>query len=144
MTTFASANAAVRAYLASNWTATPVYEGPEPTPEPDQPEPFVKVRVMGQTGRTASVNGGHDRRNITFRATVLVTLFTPVGTGDALAVEYASQLERLFSLARIPDTSGGRIECDVAAIEQPIPADEAGRWRSTTIRVPGRYFDRMR
>jgi hypothetical protein len=142
MTTYADAHAAVTGYLRDRWKATPIYEGPGPAMPPDPPEPFVVVSLTGQTGKPASVNAGHTRRHIVFRATALVVLFTPTGTGDALALAYASDLERLLSLATIPDANGGKVECEVAQIGEPAPADEAQRWHSTTIKAPMRYFDR--
>ncbi|KAA1052951.1 hypothetical protein [Azospirillum argentinense] len=142
MTSYADAHTAILGHLKANWKATPVYDGPEPREAPEPPEPFVRVLLRGQTGKPTSVNGGHDRRHILFQATAYIVLFTPVGTGDALSIAYASDLERLFSLASIPDLKGGKVDCEVAQIGEPVPADEVQRWRSTTIKIPVRYFDR--
>lgn len=140
MTTYAAAASAIKAHLRSGWQATPIFDGWEPAEEPDPPEPFVKIHVRGQRGRALEI-GNPAGRSLEIQGTAHVVLFVPVGSGDDLALDYATMLEALFSLAEI-GTGEGRVRCDVAEIGEPVPADEERRWRSITIRVPFTHFGR--
>lgn len=133
-------------HLRGNWHSTPVYIGGFAMPEPAHPISFVQI-FMNDLRRGGFIEVGKvdpDGRSVEYKATARIVIFTPSSDGDALAVSYASQIERLFSLStlRLAGVGGAKIECDVAEISPPAPADEAQRWRSTIVTVPVRYFGR--
>lgn len=141
--TFEDAHNAVVDHLKAVWGVTPVYTGDDPAVEPSPPAAFVRVSLTslraGDWVEVGRVNPAG--RALEYRATVRAVVFTPAGGGDAQAISYASRIERIFSLAQIPATDS-RLECGVAEISPPAPADEARRWRSTIVTVPVRYLSR--
>lgn len=142
--TYEIAHNAVVDYLTGRWGFTKIHTGDDPAVEPDPPEAFARVSLINlrdgdwmEMGRTAGAAG----RSVEYRATILVVVFTPTGGGDASAISYASQIEQIFSLSQIP-AADSRLECGLAEISPPAPADEARRWRSTIVTVPVRYLSR--
>jgi hypothetical protein len=137
MSDLASVYTAVNAHLRDNWQSTPIYEGVEPTTEPDPPEPFLKIAVGGQQGQRRSVS---TRRALAFVTEATVTLFAPSGLPDELRLSLAGGVERLLSATIITDAAGDKIDIGVASISPPNPADDDNRWRATQITATIRFW----
>jgi len=133
---YASAAAAFRAFLVNRWTLTPVFEGNHGEPSTDVP--FLRVRVLGQTG-TAREVGNTDGRSTEYRANAQVIAFVPAADDEeATLADIATRLDALLSLREIP-TDERPLHCGVVEIGRAAPADEAGTWTSVIHRVSLTY-----
>lgn len=97
----AQAKAAVKDFLAANFTALPHFypnDGNEPPQDSEgRPLPFLFVRLTSGERRSASIGAGDAGLNLR-RATGILWLHihVPTGTGDDVALAHGDTLDALF------------------------------------------------
>jgi Bacteriophage related domain of unknown function len=118
---------AFRAYLAANWTTTPIVAVTNEFTTPPSLSPWVALQFLAGTEEQVSL--GSPGYNI-FResGTVFIHVIVPTGTGDEVALGYAETLRTLFRGA----TFGG-VRC--FAIDPP--STEPG---TTVLADDGAFF----
>lgn len=129
MADYAGAVAAIRARLEANWTTTPIAFQNEPFEEPTDPNsgnplPWVFLEVLGNNSELRGTGTPGDNIWL-YVGHILVHVFVPVNSGDALAQQYAVAIGEIFraqgfyndgqgSIVRTwaPRTDGGGTDAD--------------------------------
>lgn len=149
MPDYAGAEAAIRARLVANWTTTPItYQNEQPSP-PWPPVdangvllPWVNLEIecTGAPIIGGGVPGNHVYR---YEGTIMAHAFVPVGTGDALAKQYALSIGEIFRRKTFYDATPGycvRTE-DPAPLGGTSKSDD-GNWFGVTMAVDFVYWHR--
>jgi len=150
MSSFAGAVALIQQRLRDNWTLTDIAfqnEG-EPRTADDYgvPIPWVYCEVINTD---SSVRGGGSDPTILswlYMGLIHMHVFVPVGSGDAVAQDYAFQLGEIFRNGRFyePDESPASPLCQIRTwaprVDGGDTASDDGKWWQVTCTVPYEYF----
>lgn len=123
------AKAAIRAKLEAEWQATPIAWPNEGFDRPTQ-EPWVYVEILGG-GSESTVFGSDGKRVARDDGIIFAHVFVPVGTGEAVATEYAVQLGEIFRVKRFNGISTGAPSVGVG--EQ---GDDDGLYWRVSVSIP--------
>lgn len=146
MATYATAIRALKDALATDWTTTPVVE--ENTDPPGLidaagvPSPFVFVEIQSDSAEQRSI-GSPGSNWFQDTGAMVVTCFTPSGTGADLATQYASTIGDLFRNREISLGTGACLRTWAPHVGRGTPAtSEApeGRWWAVAVSVPFEFL----
>lgn len=160
MGSYAAAKAAAKAVLSTNWTTTPIAYQNETPDEPWPPQstppgssfpqmqPFVffeMVTMPGQQIRGVGVPGDHLSQTNGF---IYAHVFTPAGTGEEAATQYAETIGELYRAKVLYDDGGCYLRTWVPRVDEGGDAGAAseiagvntGSWFRCSMSVGFQYF----
>ncbi len=149
MPDFAGAKAAIRSRLEAGWTTTRITYQNETPAAPFPPTgagavlvPWVNLEVEG--GEAEIVGTGTPGNHVwTYEGTIMVHVFVPIGSGDALATQYAITIGELFRAAQFYDsTPGFAVRTLAPSVDPGGSADDDGLWFRVTMSVDFVYWHR--
>lgn len=127
-----TARAAIRAWLAANWSAVPVVHENESFLDAEPPAAWIMVEMSGRFYEQASIGSGSPAAERWVESGALYAhVMVPVGTGDATAATHAEALADLLRGAE----PGSSIRFRGMSIGDGTVADEAGKWFRLTLRA---------
>jgi hypothetical protein len=144
MTGFATAKAAIRAYIESNWTATPIawQNGPftrpvrpETDPLKGEPLPWLYVEIIS-TGSSGSQFGSTGKRVKADSGLVIGHVFVPIGSDDIDANDTATEFGEMLQLRSIGPAPAPRLESPT--IGGGDSGDDDGVYYGVSVTVPFR------
>ncbi|RUU29763.1 phage tail terminator-like protein [Mesorhizobium sp. M6A.T.Ce.TU.016.01.1.1] len=149
MADYAGAKAAIKARLEAGWTTTrKTYQNEQPA-EPWPPVdankvllPWVNLEIHS-TGSQIWTFGTEGNRGWRYDGTIMVHVFAPVGSGDALADQYALAIGELFRAAKFYDDGlGSYIRTLAPGIDDGGTGDDDGTTFRVTMTVDFTYWHR--
>jgi hypothetical protein len=139
MTGFATAKAAIRAFIEANWTALPVAWQNESFERPRDGDgnalPWVYIEILSTNG-DGSAFGSIGKRVKTDTGLVAAHFFYPVGTGDADATAMATQFGEMLQLRSIGTAPAPRMESPM--IDGGGSGDDDGLYFRVSSSIPFR------
>jgi hypothetical protein len=160
MSDYAGAKAAIRSRLVANWSTTRITyqkETPaDPWPPTDGADPFPTlvpwVHLEIVTSRSGMHGAGKPGSQIWLTdGLILVHVFVPQGSGDALATEYANIIGEIFRAKVFYNNGDGcYVRTWAPRVDEGGPATSAGEiewantgaWFRVSMSVPFEYWHR--
>lgn len=128
---------AVRGYLASNWSETPIAWENEAFTRPEPMAPWLAVEIAGSLYSQESIGADTQAANRWDEAgTLFLHVFVPAGTGSSTARRHCKTLADLFRGARL---IGDALEFMDASIGLGEPGDEEGTTYRISVSVDWRH-----
>lgn len=157
MSDYAGAKAAIRARLVANWPTTQItYQNEQPAaawPPVDGDGllvPWVHLEIV--TSRSGMHGAGKPGSQVWLTdGLILVHVFVPQGTGDALATEYANAVGEIFRAKVFYNAGDGcYVRTWAPRVDEGGPATSAGdiewantgAWFRVSMSVPFEYWHR--
>lgn len=150
---YSGAKAAIRTRIEANWLATRITYQNEVPAEPWPPStgagdqlvllPWVNLEVLG-TGSEIYGQGTPGNQLWHYTGLIYVHVFTPVGSSDALASQYADQIGEIFRGAKFYDTvqAGCYVRCWAPRQDGGGSADDDGAWFRVSMICDFEYWHR--
>ena len=121
---------AVRARLAANWSAAPVYDNNSQGSTPEDASPFVILQFPLANTERWPVNQRYYVEEGAFR----VVIHTQRGSGEDLALQWSDQIADIFR-----DQTFAGVECKVPSSPLLDDENDQGPYFATSLVVPYVY-----
>lgn len=145
MPDYAGAVAAIKARLAANWATTPVaYQNEEPpeTIVDGVPVPWVYCEITNNNSELHAA-GKPGSLFWIYDGLIELSVFVPIGSGIATALQYAVALGEIFRAQTFyNETSPHLVRCWSPRVDGGESGADDGNWFRVTCTVPFEYWHR--
>ncbi len=135
---YSSFKTALDAYLAANWTRTPIYDFANNPGEPAGYDPWIAYKVVAMTDEVQSI--AEEPHCILAIYGMSFSVYIGSAEGQALAISLAEDLKALFIGQRLPGNIEFReVDTDFGV---KLENESSGKWYRTIVfvQVEHRYF----